>query len=150
MTKGFRIVLLIAVVGAIVTLGAGVLLAADGQWPAVSLDKNFRGPGGYLNWIKIVACWLVFLLWVHTTDWVSTDAFELKLDYLRWNPIIFGTFMAAMVLLWLIPSFWVGFPLLAIAYTAPLVTYVILRNKKVDNDRRVMTPSTFATGSPRN
>ena len=140
MTKGFRIVLLIAVVGAIVTLGAGVLLAADGEWTAVPLDKNFRGPGGYLSWIKILACWLLFLLWVHTTDWVSTDCQELKLDYLRWNPIVFGTFMAAMVLLWLIPYFWVGFPLLVIAYAAPLATYIVLRNKQVDNNLRVMTP----------
>ena len=52
MAKGFRIVLLMAVTGAIVTLGAGVLLAADGGWTAVPFDKNFRGPGGYLSWIR--------------------------------------------------------------------------------------------------
>ena len=88
--------------------------------------EDFRGPGFYLNWVKILACWLVFLLWVKTTDWVSTDCQDLKLDYLRWNPIVFGTFMAAFVLLWLIPYFWIGFPLLVIAYVAPLATYIVL------------------------
>jgi type II secretory ATPase GspE/PulE/Tfp pilus assembly ATPase PilB-like protein len=140
MSKGFRIVLMIAVVGAIVALGAGVLMAAEGDWPAVALEKDFRGTGGYLSWIKIIGCWLLFLMWVSTTDWLSIDCQALSLNYLRWNPIVFGTFMAAFVLVWLIPYFWVGFPLLLIAYIAPLATYIILRNKTVDNNRRVLTP----------
>ena len=50
--------------------------------------------------------------------------------------------MAAFVLVWLIPSFpfWVAFPLLLIAYVAPLATYIVYRNCKVDNNRRVLTP----------
>ena len=125
---------------AIVILGADSLWAADGGWDNVKIDKNFRGPGHYLGLLKILACWLLFLLWVHTTDWLSTDCQDMKLDFQRWNSIVFGVFMAAFVLLWLIPSFWIGFPLLVIAYVAPLSTYVILRNKQVDNNRRVMTP----------
>jgi type II secretory ATPase GspE/PulE/Tfp pilus assembly ATPase PilB-like protein len=140
MAKGFRIVLLLVAGGAIVALGAGVLLAADGEWPAATVGKDFRGPGGYLSWIKIAAYWLLFLLWVHTTNWVSIDAQELKLDYSRWNPIIFGTFMAALVLMWLIPYFWIGFFLLVITFVVPLATYVVKRNATVDNDQRVMTP----------
>lgn len=140
MTMKFRLVLLITVVAAVVMLGAGTLLAADGEWSGITVDKNFRGPGYYLSLLKISACWLLFLLWVYTTDWLNTDCQELKLDYQRWNPIVFGVFMAAFVLLWMIPSFWIGFPLLFIAYVAPLVTYIVLRNKQVDNNRRVLTP----------
>ena len=51
--------LLIAVVGAVVALGAGALLAADGRVARRRrLAKDFRGPGFYLSWIKILACWL--------------------------------------------------------------------------------------------
>jgi type II secretory ATPase GspE/PulE/Tfp pilus assembly ATPase PilB-like protein len=139
MAKVFRIVLLTAVVGAMFLLGAGTLLAADGDWPGYTLTKDFRGPGCYLSIWKMLATWLVFLLWVYTTDWVSTDAQELKLNYLRWNPIVFGTFMAAMVLVWVIPNFWIGLFLLVVAYVAPLATYVVMRNKTVTNDKRVMT-----------
>jgi type II secretory ATPase GspE/PulE/Tfp pilus assembly ATPase PilB-like protein len=139
MAKGYRITLMVVVVVATVALGAGVLCAADGEWPIVPLDKNFRGPGGYLSVIKILACWLVFWLWVHTTDWVSTDCQELKMDYLRWNPIVVGVFMAAFILLWMIPLFWLGLSLLLIAYIAPLTAYIVVRNKGVDNDRRVLT-----------
>lgn len=140
MIKGLRIVLMIAVVGAVVAIGAGTVMAADGDWPDVTMGKDFRGTGYYLSWIKIIACWLVFLMWVSTTDWLSIDSQALKLDYLRWNPIVFGSFMAAFILVWLIPYFWIGFVLLLIAYIAPLATYIILRNKTVDNNKRVLTP----------
>jgi type II secretory ATPase GspE/PulE/Tfp pilus assembly ATPase PilB-like protein len=140
MAKGFRIIILIAVLVAFFAVGAGTLLAADGGWSGVTLDKNFRGPGNYLNLLKVVAAWLLFLLWVYTTDWLSTDCQDLKLNYQQWNPIVVGAFLVGFVLLWLMPSFWIGFPLLLISYAAPLTTYIIIRNKSVDNNQRVMTP----------
>lgn len=139
MAKAFRIILLIAVVGVLLSAGAGTLLAADGDWSGYTLPKDFRGPGNYLSVFKIVGSWLVFLLWVYTTNWVSIDCQELKLNYLRWNPIVFGTFMAAFVLLWLIPNFWIGLFLLIVAYVAPLASYIVIRNKSVTNEKRVLT-----------
>ncbi len=131
----------IFVIAAIVILSAGDALAGDvARWPAMELGKDFRGPGFYLSLGKILACWLVFLAWVHTTDWINTDCQEMKLAHLRWNPIVFGTFIAAFVLVWLIPYFWLGFPLLVVAYVAPLITYIVYRNSKVTNDQQVFTP----------
>jgi type II secretory ATPase GspE/PulE/Tfp pilus assembly ATPase PilB-like protein len=98
-----------------------------------------RGPGSYFSWIKIFAGWLLFLLWVHTTDWVSTDCQDNRLQYVRWNPIVFGTFIGFYFLLWLLPWFWLGFPLLVVAYVAPLVTYIVYRNHHVTLDKKVFT-----------
>jgi len=98
-----------------------------------------RGTGWYLSWPKILACWLLFVCWVYTTDWVSTDAQEKHLQHTRWNPIVFGVFMGFFVLMWLLPWFWLGFPLLAVAYVAPLVTYIVYRNQNVALDQRVLT-----------
>lgn len=106
-----------------------------------ALQDGWSGPGNYLSIFKILGAWFLFLLWVRTTDWVSTDAQEQKLNYLRWNPIVFGTFLGAFVLMWLIPIFWVGFPLLVIAYVAPLTAYIIHRNSKVMLHEKVLTPS---------
>ena len=135
----------IAVTAAVVVVAvvaAGRLCAAD--WapylPAVPPHAKFRGPGGYLSLVKLLACWAVFLAWVKTTDWVNTDCQELKLDHLRWNPIVFGVFFAAFILVWLIPMFAVAFPLLVLAYVVPLTTYILHRNSKVENNRRVLTP----------
>ncbi len=137
----FRLLFLLAAAIAICALGAGDLFAQESSnWPSVPLDgQDWRGPGFYLSWVKILVSWLVFLAWVGTTDWVNRDCQIKELDYPRWNPIVFGSFMAAFVLLWLIPYFWVGFFLLLIAYATPLTWYIIYRNSKVEMAERVLT-----------
>ncbi|MEN6458389.1 MAG: ATPase, T2SS/T4P/T4SS family [Thermoguttaceae bacterium] len=133
-----RVALIVLLAAVAICLGASDAWAA---WPDFPLAKpSFRGPGFYLSWIKMLACWAVFLAWVKTTDWLSTDCQDLKLDYLRWNPIVFGVFFVAFILVWLVPIFWVVFPLLIVAYVAPLTTYILYRNSRVDNNQRVMTP----------
>ena len=104
-------------------------------------DLAGTAPGYYLNWIKLFACWVVFLFWVGTTDWVSRDAVEMNVNYFRWNPIVFGTFLGAFVIGWLIPWFWVTLPLLVVAWVAPLTTYIVVRNRQVEEHQRVMTPA---------
>jgi len=136
----YRRSLTLAVLLAVILLGAGELFAQQGAWPAMPvMGKNWRGPGHYLSWIKILSCWSVFLAWVCTTDWVSRDALQMRMDYLRWNPIVFGSFFAAFVLVWVIPWFWLAFGLLMVAYIAPLASYIIYRNSKVSNEQRVLT-----------
>lgn len=115
-------------------------LAQTGSWPGMELKTNWRGPGFYLSLTKMLLAWLVFLMWVYTTDWVSRDVQEhRKLDYRRWNPVMVGVFVLGMILLWMIPIFWIGWPLLIVAYAAPLTTYVIVRNRLVLPHQRVMT-----------
>jgi type II secretory ATPase GspE/PulE/Tfp pilus assembly ATPase PilB-like protein len=116
------------------------LMAQSTGLPPKKLENGWSGPGGYLAWVKILVCWLVFLAWCGTTDWVSRDAQEHRTNYLRWNPIVFGSFAGALLLHWLLPWFWLGFPLLVIAYVGPLAAYVIVRNRKVGSDERVLTP----------
>jgi type II secretory ATPase GspE/PulE/Tfp pilus assembly ATPase PilB-like protein len=120
-------------------INSSPLMAQSTGWPAYPLKNGWSGPGGYLTWIKILVCWLVFLAWCGTTDWVSRDAQEHRTNYLRWNPILFGTFAVALLLHWLLPWFWLGFPLLVIAYVGPLAAYVIVRNRKVAANERVLT-----------
>jgi len=141
-----RLLIVLLAVVLVVTLGVQDVWAqaqssgAAGQWAAYPMKEGWSGPGFYLNLWKVFACWLLFLCWVYTTDWLSRDTQEFKLGYQRWNPIVFGTFMAGFVLLWTFPSFWIGYPLLVLAYVAPLATYVVIRNRKVSPEKRVLTP----------
>ena len=140
-----RFSLVFAVFAFLLLALAGDLLASGGEWPAVNITgPNWRlGPGYYLYWPKILAFVILFLFWVWTTDWASCDMQEVKaMDYVRWNPILFGTFFGALLLTWIIPhlNFWLGFALLFLAYSVPLTTFILLRNKKVTNDLRVLTP----------
>ncbi len=130
------------------TAGAvALLLLADvqsawadstGPWP--NMDAPFhRGPGGYLSITKIVLCWLLFLLWVKTTDFVSQDCQRMRLSYVLWNSVVFFSFVGAFLLLWMIPLFGIGFLLLLVAYAAPLTTYVMFRNATVTADKKILT-----------
>ena len=127
-------------VGIFVLLWAGPVCAQSAM-PEYTFQRGWSGPGYYLSWPKLAACWLLFLCWVATTDWVNRDLQEKKLDYFLWNPIVFGSFLAAMVLVWLgIPYFWLAFGLLLAAYVGPLTAYILHRNARVPSDERVLTP----------
>jgi len=110
-------------------------------WPGYPLEGGaWRGDGFYFSWIKILMSWLVFLGWVYTTDWVSRDCMSCKLNFQQWNAVVFGSFVAAFFLMWLIPYFWLGFIILLGAYVGPLSWYIVHRNAKVEPNKRVLTP----------
>ncbi len=107
-------------------------------WPALSFS---RGNGAYFSPWKILGCWVLFLLWVRTTDWINQDAQQLKLKYVMWNPIAFFSFLVALVLFWLLPSFIVGIVLMTVAWAVPLGFYVRYRNNAVQAYEKVLTPA---------
>lgn len=101
-----------------------------------------HGSGFYLSWFKLPLFWLLFLLWVRTLDWINQDGQRLRLEYRRWNQIAFFSFMGVVVLLWLMSfpaAFWVGFPLMLVAYAVPFMLYVLHRNGLVTDELKVFT-----------
>ncbi len=112
---------------------------AGGEVAAAPGPSGWAGPGLYMSVIKILLGWIVVLMWVYSTDWVSTDAQEHKFDHLKWNPIVFAPFLLGIIAFWLIPIFFVGFPLLIIAHWAPLIAYVKTRNAELADDQKVLT-----------
>jgi type II secretory ATPase GspE/PulE/Tfp pilus assembly ATPase PilB-like protein len=138
-----RIMLMVGIIVAVYSLGIGTASAWPPFEPNPTPGTDFRSHEYCLSWIKILAAWFVFMVWVRSADWINIDMEELnlpKLRYQQWNPSVFGTFMFAFVLMWLIPVFWVGFFLVVIAYLTPFITYVVFRNSLVDNNLRVFTP----------
>ena len=139
----FRRVLIFAL-GLLALLVLATPLWAQAAGPlaphSVNLAEFVRGSGYFLSLARVLACWLLFLCWAGSTDWVSRDSQSMELDYLRWNPIVAGSFFATFLLMLLIPWFWLGYPLLVIAYVAPLTTYILYRNRHVSPELRVLTP----------
>ena len=119
--------------------GAPLLAQDDAGSGGYALTEGWDGPGFYFSLLKIGAAYILFMMWVYTTDWLSTDAQELKLQHRRWNPVVFGTFLGAFMLVWILPWFAASYPLLVVAYVAPLATYVVHRNKQVHTSERVLT-----------
>jgi type II secretory ATPase GspE/PulE/Tfp pilus assembly ATPase PilB-like protein len=106
---------------------------------AQGLSSGWHGSGFYLSIWKMICVWIVFLMWVYTTDWVSRDTSAMDLPFKKWNPLVFGPFLGAFFLTLLIPWFFVGLPILILAWAIPLGVYVVNRNKAVDPHERVMT-----------
>ena len=86
---------------------------------------------------------IFFLFWVRTTTWASVDAQVLEdavLEYKKWNPILVFTFFGAWWLHYLIPIFWVGLPLLVLAWIVPILVYCLAyRNPLVEDHQKVLT-----------
>jgi type II secretory ATPase GspE/PulE/Tfp pilus assembly ATPase PilB-like protein len=136
------LLLLLTVIVVVLAAGTEPLLAQDnGGSGGYALQDGWDGPGFYFSLLKLGATYILFMMWVYTTDWLSTDAQELKLQYRRWNPVVFGTFLGALMLVWVLPWFAAGYPLLVIAYVAPLASYVVHRNRQVHISERVLTAS---------
>src|SRR5208282_6046759 len=141
MMKPARAILILLLAAFLVAAGAEASHAAtDVSADATYLWKeSWRGPGFYLSWMKIATVWLLFLAWVGVADWVNRDLEETGLKWQLWNPIIVGSFLATMILTWLIPLFWLSVLLLLVAAIAPVAAYIIDRNRQMPLHRRVLT-----------
>jgi len=108
-------------------------------WPTAPAGFKFaRDSGFYLAVWKLACFWALFALWAYTTDWVSQDCLQYKLNYGFWNTLIFFTFFVTFLIALVVPWFFVGFPLLVIAYAAPLITYIVHRNRRVEPHQLVL------------
>ena len=116
-------------------------LDPTGQGDDHTIDRGYPGPpaGHYLGLGKIIACWLLFVLWVWSTDWVSRDCQKTRQNYVVWNSLVVFVFLAGFVLVWLIPLFPIGLVLLLLAYAVPVLTYIQQRNASVQAHEKVMT-----------
>jgi type II secretory ATPase GspE/PulE/Tfp pilus assembly ATPase PilB-like protein len=111
----------------------GVLLAQSGSLA--------RGPGLYLNLFKFVPVVLIYILWVWTTHWVQKDTEELNnVRKEMWTSVTFFSGVLGLVLLFVVPIYFLGLLILLLAYFGPLFTYIFTRNQMVPDDSKVMTP----------
>src|SRR5262249_11271755 len=98
-----------------------------------------RGPGFYFDLLKLIPVVIVYLLWVRTCWWVDTDAKKHKLARLSWNPILLGCGLLGLLIVWLLPLFWLSFLGLLALYVAPALIYVNQRNQEVSEEDKVLT-----------
>src|SRR5262245_39704387 len=98
-----------------------------------------RGPGLYYHPVKLVAVLVVYLCWVKTCWWVDTDAKALKLPRKTWNPVLLGCGLFGLLVVWVLPWFWLSFSVLVLLYFGATLTYVAIRNEEVEPEDKVLT-----------
>lgn len=129
-------------------LVCATLASAQEVWPIYPGNPATRGSGDYLSWLKLLACWILFLLWVRSADWVSRDSHEYEktteMPGIIWNPVIVFSFFVGMLIAWSVPVFLIGILVLAVSYIVPFAIYVGMRNSRVNDDDKVFTPGHLA------
>src|SRR5438132_10802108 len=119
---------------------AVLALSTPGLAVAVSDDASFpRGDGFYFNSLKLLTLAAAYLCWVATCRWVEQDASDLDLPVTQWSTMLFGAGFVGLVIVWLLPWYWISFLLLLILYASAGLAYVNLRNQKVSAELRVLT-----------
>lgn len=141
-----RIVILFAA-ALTVLLSGGELLAQD-AWPAYSSglpDPNaiVRGRGFYFAPWKMALLLVLVWVWVKSADWIGRDTDEMGeaigMPGQIWNPVIVFAPLVGFLLAVTIPIFLAGWGVMLLAYALPFVIYVVQRNGKVTQDKKVFT-----------
>jgi type II secretory ATPase GspE/PulE/Tfp pilus assembly ATPase PilB-like protein len=98
-----------------------------------------RGPGLYFNPFEVAGVVIVYLCWVGTCWWVDQDTRKVRLPTALWNPLLLGCGLAGLLLVWVLPFFWLSLLALLCLYLAPSLAYVHQRNQLVPEEDRVLT-----------
>jgi len=106
----------------------------------ILIGESFRGPGFYFSLVKIVILLVVYFCWISTCTWVERDAHQLELPKSRWNPILLGAGVLGLIVVWLLPFFWISILAFLILYGAAALSYAHVRNQRVPRPRQVLTP----------
>jgi type II secretory ATPase GspE/PulE/Tfp pilus assembly ATPase PilB-like protein len=115
------------------------LLVFPGFAAAADEPSFPRGPGLYFGTGKLILLILTYFIWVSTCSWVNTDATDLNIQPHLWNLAMVGGGILGVAALWMLPWFFISFPLLWALYLGPSLSYVRVRNARVKYDKRVLT-----------
>lgn len=96
--------------------------------------------GFYLSLFKLGLVVALFLFWVHTSNWVFEDSRDLKIRPVYWNSLQLVGGAGGLLMVNMIPMFFLGLIALLGFYGGPLGLYVQERNQRVPENARVLTP----------
>jgi len=111
--------------------------------PQTDLKSIFRTMdsfGGFAALWKILAAIIIYLAWVFSTDWMSTDCIRYGFNGKKWIPTAYGAFWGGMILFWAIPFFWVSYLFLVAGWVVPLAMFVRMHNQDLSSGEQVLTP----------
>jgi type II secretory ATPase GspE/PulE/Tfp pilus assembly ATPase PilB-like protein len=95
--------------------------------------------GGYFSPFRIVVFTLAVVLWAYCSTWVDSDTKTVRMPQGLWSALTFSAGLVAVLLWMLLPNFWIGLLVYSVLYGSMLVTYIVLRNKRVGPTQTVLT-----------
>lgn len=114
--------------------------AADGQSVNVFAKRVKSFPFRLSLLLKLLAAFLVLLIWVRAVDWVNRDVQTHRLGWQKWNPILFFPFALLCLLFFFLPvATLIRLPILFVVFLATWIPYVLVHNKNVEPHETVLT-----------
>jgi type II secretory ATPase GspE/PulE/Tfp pilus assembly ATPase PilB-like protein len=108
--------------------------------PAWSAELFPRGPGLYFSIPKLIGVIAIYLIWMSICTWIDGDARAQGLSVRWWNTGMFAAGVVGIFLVWALPWFIASLTLLVALVLSPALAFVNLRNARVPEDERVLTP----------
>src|SRR6266478_9811009 len=87
--------------------------------PLWAADLFPRGEGYYFNLLNLIVLIILYLCWVRTCAWVDEDARQLHIPSVPWNPLMLGSGIIGVLVVWLLPWSCISIPILLILYLTP-------------------------------
>jgi type II secretory ATPase GspE/PulE/Tfp pilus assembly ATPase PilB-like protein len=113
---------------------------ADGGWPdPLPPDWGQRGAGGGLALVPLALWCLCLLGWVATVEWGAGDARVRNDRPALWSTLLALPFAVCGLLAWWIPSAIAALALMLLAWGAPVLAYLTLRDKRLPKSQRLLT-----------
>jgi len=117
---------------------AAVEGAASG--PAVSPEKEQPTGGFYFHPAGLLYLLVTGGLWFTIWDWVHRDCEKVKQSQTLWGLLIWSTGMLHYLLILVLPNVFLGAALGLVLFGSGLGAYIWVRNARVEETRRVLTP----------
>ncbi len=121
-----------------VTFALGLVLLCEQALQAAEAPFP-RGPGYYFHPAKFIFLLAIYLGWVATCNWVDRDARNLEIESPLPAALMIACGLAGLVLIWVMPAFWLGWLSFLFLYAATTYLYVRYRNQKVDAGEQLLT-----------
>ena len=95
--------------------------------------------GGYVSVVKLMLFILFTAPWLYVSPWVQKDAKYVRAPMTQWCLAVLGAGTLGAVIWLILPFYFVGLLVYLVLTASALAAYVVYRNGRVDEDRKVMT-----------
>jgi len=102
-------------------------------------------PGGYFSTFKIFLMLVLMVPWLRAATWLNKDAVRVHTSQLTWSALTLGSGVLSLLIWLLLPWYVFGLAVYVLVVGSVIGTYIVVRNKRVVPQARVLTSEHLRT-----
>lgn len=96
-------------------------------------------PGGYISLFKVIVFLIFMAPWLYFSPWVYADAKQVRTRVTAWCVAVLGAGVLGALVWLILPIYVIGLIVYVVLAASVFGAYVIHRNGRVDEDRKILT-----------